>query len=273
MTESTFQVVRGAGFIAAVSAAVLVQRIAPFVGARSSWRTNATLWTVNAVLIGGVCGACACATAQWASAHGIGLLNAAATAPLLAIPITIASLDFVAYAWHRANHRVSVLWRFHAVHHSDLTFTSSTALRFHPGELLLSLPLRLALIVLLGPPVLAILIFEIVFTVANLVEHGDIRLPNPVDRALSTVIVTPSLHRQHHWRAPADSATNFGTITTLWDRVLAPTTLVTPALLCRPAFPASTATSIRCERLPYPFAAAHSAARFVGLLSPGSGPS
>jgi sterol desaturase/sphingolipid hydroxylase (fatty acid hydroxylase superfamily) len=220
VTESAFQAARTIGFVVAVAIAVGLQRAFPFTGNRGSWRTNATLWVANAVALGVLCGGCACAVGAWADRRGIGVLNAAGAPTWVAIPAAIAALDFVAYAWHRANHQVPLLWRFHRVHHSDLAYTSSTALRFHPGEVLLALPLRLATILLLGAPVIGILAFELTFTLANLVEHGDIRLPRVVDRALAIVLVTPSLHRRHHWRGPAQHATNFGTITTVWDRVL-----------------------------------------------------
>jgi len=230
VSESEFQAVRAAGFVAALVVAAVLQRIAPFVGTRGSWRTNGALWVLNAIVLGTICGGCACTAARWAAAHGVGVLHAVSAPGWLAIPITMATLDFVSYAWHRANHQLPFLWRFHRVHHSDLSFTTSTALRFHPGELLLSLPIRLAVIVLLGPPVLAILAFEITFAVSNLIEHGDIRLPHTVERGLSAVVVTPALHRRHHWRGPSELATNFGTISTLWDRALQTYAPGTPAV-------------------------------------------
>jgi sterol desaturase/sphingolipid hydroxylase (fatty acid hydroxylase superfamily) len=106
------------------------------------------------------------------------------------------------------------------VHHSDQTFTVSTALRFHPGELVLSLPLRLVAIAALGAPVGAVLVFETLFTVANLVEHGDINLPRRVEKALDRALVTPALHRFHHTRAGLERNHNYGTIFVLWDRLL-----------------------------------------------------
>ena len=194
--------------------------MAPFTGVRGSWRTNGALWVVNATAVGIVCGGCACTVARWAAAHGVGVLTVVALPGWLAAATTVAALDFVAYAWHRANHQVPFLWRFHRVHHSDLSFTTSTALRFHPGEILLSLPVRLVVIVVLGAPVVAILAFEIAFAIANFTEHGDIRLGPRIERAVSTMLVTPALHRRHHWRGPAERAGNFGTISTLWDRTL-----------------------------------------------------
>jgi len=192
----------------------------PHAKLRGSVGTNLGLWAVNAAVMGALCGACACTVATWASVAGIGLLNATSASLWVAIPTTIVGLDLVSYLWHRANHVVPTLWRFHRVHHSDSTFTVSTALRFHPGELLLSLPLRLVAVLLLGAPAIGVVAFEALFAVSNLIEHGDIDMPLPFEAALREVLVTPALHRFHHTRAASDRDHNFGTILVLWDRFL-----------------------------------------------------
>jgi sterol desaturase/sphingolipid hydroxylase (fatty acid hydroxylase superfamily) len=125
------------------------------------------------------------------------MLNALDAWPLVAVPVGIVGLGFVSYVWHRANHRVSFLWRFHQAHHSDSQFTVTTALRFHPGELLLALPVRLLAVVVLGVPVASVIVFEVVFAFASFVEHGNIDLPRRVERALGRVLITPALHRRH----------------------------------------------------------------------------
>jgi sterol desaturase/sphingolipid hydroxylase (fatty acid hydroxylase superfamily) len=218
MSEEQFQAVRASAFVAAMALAVLLQRLAPHARLRGSWAVNGSLWLGNALVIAAVCGACACTAARWAGREGIGILNWAELGAWTAVPASVVVLDLVSYGWHRATHRVPVLWRFHRVHHSDPTFTASTGVRFHPGELLLSLPLRLAAVVVLGAPAVAVLTFEVVFTVANLVEHGDIDLPASVERALGRVLITPALHRRHHTRVGPERDTNFGTILSIWDR-------------------------------------------------------
>ena len=126
------------GFFAfALALAVTLQRLSPHAQQRSSLRANAGLWAINVGVMGLACGACACTVARWAQNAGVGLLNATSVATWLSVPITVLALDLVSYLWHRANHVLPVLWRFHQVHHSDVTFTASTALRFQPGELLL----------------------------------------------------------------------------------------------------------------------------------------
>lgn len=219
VTEHDFSVVRSVGFVLAAVIAVGLQRLRPHARLRGSWQTNCGLWAVNLVVLGAVCGACVCTAARWAEARGVGLFSVVAAPRWLAIAVSVLALDFVSYCWHRANHLIPALWRFHRVHHSDVAFTVSTGTRFHPGELVLSLPLRLAAVVLLGAPPEGVLIFELVFNVANLVEHGDTNLPATVERRLAWVFITPALHRFHHSRQWADLNTNFGTIFALWDRL------------------------------------------------------
>jgi sterol desaturase/sphingolipid hydroxylase (fatty acid hydroxylase superfamily) len=219
VSEAQFQVVRGVGFIAAVALAWLLQRLRPHARLRGSWQVNGSLWVTNLLVVGAVCGACACTVARWAEARGIGVLNMIPAPWWLAMPAVMVALDLVSYAWHRANHRVRFLWRFHQVHHSDPAFTASTAVRFHPGELLLSLPVRLTAVALVGASVEAVVCFEILFTIANLVEHGDIDLPLGLERVMGRVFITPALHRRHHTKSRPDRDSNFGTIFATWDRL------------------------------------------------------
>jgi sterol desaturase/sphingolipid hydroxylase (fatty acid hydroxylase superfamily) len=219
MDERDFQLARAGAFVAAMGLAVLLQRLVPHARLRGSWVVNGGLWVLNGVVLGLVCGTCAFSVADWAAQAHVGLLHWAAAPAWLATIGSIVVLDLVSYGWHRANHGVAALWRFHQVHHSDPSFTTSTGLRFHPGELLLSLPIRLCAVVLLGAPAVAVLAFEVVFTVANLVEHGDIDLPLRGERILERVCVTPALHRRHHTRVGPARDTNFGTIFSGWDRL------------------------------------------------------
>jgi sterol desaturase/sphingolipid hydroxylase (fatty acid hydroxylase superfamily) len=229
MAEGELQVVRAAVFVGAMLLAAVVQRVAPHARLHGSWRVNGGLWLVNAAIVGAVCGACACTAARWAAQHGIGFARWAGIGLWASIPGSIAALDLVSYAWHRANHGIPILWRFHQVHHSDPTFTASTGVRFHPGELLLSLPVRLAAVVLVGASVEAVLVFEALFTVANLLEHGDIALPRRLDGTLARAVVTPAVHRRHHTRSGPARDTNFGTIFSVWDRLLGTWTSGDPA--------------------------------------------
>ena len=219
MTESEFAGVRLTGFVLAVMIAIALERVAPHGRLRGDWRTNLGLWSTGVVMTSLLCGTCAFTVANWAHSTGIGLL------PVLRAPwwitgaVCVLALDLVSYGWHRANHQLPLLWRFHQVHHSDTAFTVSTGLRFHPGELLLALPVRLAAIVMLGAPVQGVIVFEVLFTLANLVEHGDIDLPRKAERRLERLFIVPATHRWHHSRQWPELNTNFGTIFVLWDRV------------------------------------------------------
>jgi sterol desaturase/sphingolipid hydroxylase (fatty acid hydroxylase superfamily) len=146
------------------------------------------------------------------------LLALLGAGPVLALVVTLVGLDAVSFGWHRANHRIPLLWRFHRVHHADENFHVSTALRFHPGELLLALPVRLAAIVALGASPLGVLVFEILFGVANLLEHGNFDLPGRIERRVQHWLITPTQHRAHHARDWTDLGTHFGTIFSVWDR-------------------------------------------------------
>jgi sterol desaturase/sphingolipid hydroxylase (fatty acid hydroxylase superfamily) len=177
------------------------------------------LWSVDALVMAAVCGACGWVVASWAAGRGFGLLPLAGTSHWIALAIGVVGLDTVSYAWHRANHRLPLLWRFHQVHHADASFHITTALRFHPGELLLALPVRLAAVVLLGVPPEGVLVFELVFGAANLLEHGNFDLPRGLDPILQRLLITPALHRAHHTSDWQELDTNFGTIFSLWDRL------------------------------------------------------
>ena len=220
MSENDFNLVRTAGFLLAVGIAVGLQRLSPHARRTGTWQVNLGFWLANLVAVGLVCGACAWAVAGWATRAGVGLLNSFTTPPWVSILITFLALDVVSYAWHRANHQVPFLWRFHQVHHSDQSFTVSTAVRFHPGEILLSLPVRLTAVVALGAPAVAVLIFEVFFAAANLIEHGDINLPARLERRLGWLCITPALHRLHHSIHREERNSNYGTILVIWDRLL-----------------------------------------------------
>ena len=244
MFESDVRLVRLVGFATAIAAALLLQRLSPHSNAAGSLRVNGGIWLVNALVTGTLCGACVCAAALWAGTKSVGLFHWIATPAWIALPVSVLFLDLVSYTWHRANHVVPFLWRWHQVHHSDSSFTVSTSLRFHPGELVLSLPLRLLAVVLLGVPVVAVVVFEVMFTLANSVEHGDIDLPRRFERAMGRVFVTPALHRWHHTVSPRDRDTNYGTIFSVWDRWLGTFAPSDSTTVVRTGLPHVSATTI-----------------------------
>jgi sterol desaturase/sphingolipid hydroxylase (fatty acid hydroxylase superfamily) len=128
-------------------------------------------------------------------------------------------LDGLIYWWHRANHEVPVLWRFHEVHHLDRFLDSSTALRFHFGEVALSAVARAAVVVLLDFPLSSVLTFETLVLLAAIFHHSNLRLPPALEAGLARIIVTPSIHWVHHHRVQSDTDSNYATVLSLWDRL------------------------------------------------------
>ncbi len=255
MTEVEFQIVKSVGFVLALALAVGLQWLRPHAAITGSWRVNATLWIIDAALLGLVCGACACTVSRWAEMQGFGLLNLGAAPLWLSIPVSILALDLVSYAWHRANHVVPFLWRFHQVHHSDPAFTATTGLRFHPGELILSLPLRLVAIGGLGVPVVGVIVFEVYFAFQNMFEHGNIDLPAALEKRLACLFVTPALHRRHHSRRRAELNSNYGTIFTFWDRGLGTFSASSSRVSVRTGLPGAEAALGPAGALALPFQA------------------
>jgi sterol desaturase/sphingolipid hydroxylase (fatty acid hydroxylase superfamily) len=152
-------------------------------------------------------------------AEGVGLLNAAGLPFWANVLVGVVALDGVIWAQHVLMHRVPMLWRLHRVHHADMDIDVTTGLRFHPVEILLSMAVKLAAIALLGPPALAVLVFEILLNGGAMFNHANVALPRRLDRALRTVIVTPDFHRVHHSTVERETNSNYGFSLSVWDRL------------------------------------------------------
>lgn len=136
-----------------------------------------------------------------------------------AFALDLLLLDLWTYCWHRANHEWRPLWRFHRVHHLDEFLDTTSAVRFHPGEVLISALARTPLIVAGDVSLGSILLFDTLVLIGTLFHHSNLRLPARFERALRLVIVTPSHHWVHHHAVRADTNSNYGTLLTLWDRL------------------------------------------------------
>jgi sterol desaturase/sphingolipid hydroxylase (fatty acid hydroxylase superfamily) len=128
-------------------------------------------------------------------------------------------MDFIIYLQHVMFHAVPVLWRVHRVHHADLDFDVTTGARFHTIEIILSMLIKFAIIMLLGPPVVAVVIFEVVLNATAMFNHGNVRLPQSIDRWLRWIVVTPDMHRVHHSVNDDEANSNFGFNLPWWDRL------------------------------------------------------
>lgn len=157
--------------------------------------------------------------AKWAEEDGIGLLNWLEMPVWITYVVGFLLLDYGNYLWHVLNHRFNFLWRFHNVHHIDLDLDVTTAVRFHFGEILLSVIFRGLLILLIGPPFILVLVYEIVFEGATLFHHSNWRLPYKLEKALSWLIVTPRMHGVHHSIVKRETDSNYSVIFNCWDRL------------------------------------------------------
>ncbi|WP_051630436.1 sterol desaturase family protein [Afifella pfennigii] len=183
------------------------------------WATNLAILVIDVVSLRVIFPMAAVGAALYAEAQGFGLFREIGMAPLLAGIIAFLLLDLTVWAEHVAFHKIPFLWRVHRVHHADVDVDVTTALRFHPIEILISMVLKAWLVVLLGAPVLAVLVFEIVLNGAAMFNHSNIRLPERVDRALRWVIVTPDMHRIHHSIQRRETDSNYGFNLSFWDRL------------------------------------------------------
>ena len=155
-----------------------------------------------------------------AQERGWGLLNNWALPEWLAVLLGVVALDFIIYLQHVLFHAVPVLWRLHSMHHVDLDFDVTTGLRFHPIEIILSLVIKLGAVMVLGPPMLAVLIFEVLLNGTSMFNHGNVRIHSGVERLLRLIVVTPDMHRVHHSVNPKETNSNFGFNLPWWDRLL-----------------------------------------------------
>ena len=181
---------------------------------------NLSLTGIDIVAVKLLMGTAAVGTAQFAAEKGWGLLNFLDWPAALEMFVAVVFLDLMIYLQHVVVHMVPFFWRFHAVHHSDLDLDVSSGLRFHPVEILGSLLYKMGLILMLGPSVMAVIVFEAILNGMALFTHSNIKLPLPLDRALRYLIVTPDMHRIHHSEVVKETNSNYGFNLSIWDRLL-----------------------------------------------------
>jgi sterol desaturase/sphingolipid hydroxylase (fatty acid hydroxylase superfamily) len=148
------------------------------------------------------------------------VLNQLALPAGLTVVLGFVALDLIIYLQHVLFHAVPALWRLHMVHHADLDFDTTTGLRFHPVEIVLSMGIKMGAVLLLGVPALGVLLFEIVLSATSLFNHGNVRLPARLDAVLRWIVVTPDMHRVHHSTDPRETNSNFGFNLPWWDYLL-----------------------------------------------------
>jgi sterol desaturase/sphingolipid hydroxylase (fatty acid hydroxylase superfamily) len=194
---------------------------AEFQGAFKSkrWLTNLSMVLLSSLVLRIVFPAAAVGIAVWAGQTGFGLFNVVSVPFWLAALVCFVLLDFAVWLEHVLSHKWQWLWRIHRVHHSDTGFDVTTALRFHPLEIIISMVWKGAVVALLGAPVLAVLIFEVVLNGSAMVNHANIKLPLGLDRFVRLAIVTPDMHRTHHSQNVSETNSNYGFNFSFWDRL------------------------------------------------------
>ena len=183
------------------------------------WTNNLGLVLLNTALLRLLFPLAAVGMAAFCTTNGWGLIHHFRVPPVIAIPLAVIALDFVIWLQHVMVHAVPTLWRLHRVHHADPDYDVTTGTRFHPIEIVLSMLIKFAAIVVLGPPVVAVVIFEVLLNATSMFNHGNLRLPPGLDRVLRWFVVTPDMHRVHHSIEDDEANSNFGFNLPWWDRL------------------------------------------------------
>ncbi len=186
---------------------------------RVRWLHNLALVGLNSLLLRLLFPVAAVGFALLGAERGWGLLNAFDVPFWWAFALSVIALDFAIYLQHVMFHAVPLLWRLHQVHHADADIDVTTGARFHPIEMLLSMLIKFAAIAVLGAPAVAVLVFEVLLNATAMFNHANLRLPEPVDRLLRRILVTPEMHRIHHSMEAVEANSNFGFNLPWWDRL------------------------------------------------------
>lgn len=183
------------------------------------WPANVGMVLIDTVLVRLLLSVGAMGVAVLAQSRGWGLFNNLSAPAWLALTFSFLVFDCLIYWQHRLFHFIPSLWRLHRVHHSDVEFDATTALRFHPVEILLSMLIKMAAVIALGAPAMAVLVFEIALNATAMFNHSNLSLPLALDRILRKVLVTPDMHRVHHSVLREEHNRNFGFNLPWWDHL------------------------------------------------------
>lgn len=215
--------IRFAAFASILAAMALWEIAAPrrrqAIGRRRRWPANLGIVAVDTLVVRLAFPAGAVGVALAAEGHGLGLFPALEVPEWPAAFASVLLLDLAIYLQHVLFHAVPALWRLHRMHHADLEFDATTGVRFHPIEILLSMAIKLGVVIALGVPAVAVLVFEMLLSGTSLFNHGNVRLPECLDRVLRWIVVTPDMHRVHHSAIPHETNSNFGFSLPWWDRL------------------------------------------------------
>ena len=183
------------------------------------WLSHGALTIVNSVMLRLIFPAAAVGTALYAEANGWGLFNVFDAPLIIAFAVSFLVLDFIVWLEHWASHKLPILWRIHTMHHADVDLDVTSALRFHPLEIILSMVWKAAIVIALGAPAFAVLLFEVVLNGMAMFNHSNVKLPLALDRIIRPIFVTPDMHRIHHSVHSIETDSNYGFNFAFWDRL------------------------------------------------------
>ena len=183
------------------------------------WRTNGIIILVDTLALRLMGPIAAIAAASFAEQVDFGLFNWVDFPAWLEFGLALILLDLAIYAQHVLAHRIPLLWAVHKVHHADRDIDVTTAVRFHPVEIILSMLYKSVVVLLLGPTPFAVFVFALLLNLFAMFNHANLRLPPPLDRILRLFVVTPDMHRVHHSTLVTETDRNFGFSIALWDRL------------------------------------------------------
>ena len=184
------------------------------------WPSNLAVVALNTALVRLLLPTTAVGLALLAEERGWGLLNNLIIPSWLRLVASVLLLDLAIYLQHVMFHAVPALWRVHRMHHADLDFDVATGVRFHPIEIVLSMLIKFGMVMGLGIPAYSVLTFEVLLNATSMFSHGNVYLPEKLDRCLRWFVVTPDMHRVHHSVVMAETNSNFGFNLPWWDRLL-----------------------------------------------------
>ena len=215
--------IRLGAFLGVFALMALWEALAPrrhqAVGRWTRWPSNLGVVVVDTLVVRVLFPTAAVGMALLAGQRGWGLFNLLPVPSWVAVPASVVLLDLAIYAQHVAFHAVPILWRLHRMHHADTEFDATTGVRFHPIEIVLSMVVKFAVVVALGAPALAVLVFEVLLNATSIFNHSNVRLPGRADRILRWLVVTPDAHRVHHSVLRRETDSNFGFNLPWWDRL------------------------------------------------------
>jgi len=183
------------------------------------WTINLSMVVLDSIAVRLCFPLLAVGAAQYAGNHTIGVFNLIVLPDFIAVIFALLLFDLLIYAQHVLLHKIPILWSLHKVHHTEIGLDVTTAVRFHPVEIILSMLIKIAFVLVMGIPVLAVILFEILLNALALFNHSNLKLPKGLDKSLRKIIITPEVHWIHHSQLIKETDSNYGFNLIIWDKL------------------------------------------------------